>query len=59
MLSFFGLIHSGQMALNASPTVTLGYGLTTVVLAVLAFRQRSEDGKWDWSPIAGQEGGEA
>ena len=47
------------MALNASPTVTLGYGLTTVVLAVLAFRQRSEDGKWDWSPIAGQEGGEA
>lgn len=59
VLSFFGLIHSGQMAFNASPTVTLGYGLTTVVLAVLAFRQRSEDGKWDWSPIAGQEGGEA
>ncbi len=50
-LSYFGFIHSEHLAINASPSVSLGYGLTTLALAYLAIRQRCEDGKFDWSPI--------
>jgi AGZA family xanthine/uracil permease-like MFS transporter len=55
VFSYFGLIHSSQMALNAAPTVTFGYGLTTLVLAGLAYRQVKDAGRWDWSPIADDE----
>jgi AGZA family xanthine/uracil permease-like MFS transporter len=55
VLSFFGLIHGAQMAVNASPTVTFGYALVTLVLAALAAKQARDDGRYDWSPIAGED----
>ena len=51
VLSFFGFIHGHQMALNASPTVTFGYGVATLFLTFMAWRQVREEGKVDWSPI--------
>lgn len=35
MLSFFGFIHGHQMALNASPTVTFGYAVSTLLFIFL------------------------
>lgn len=51
VLSFFGFIHGHQMAFNASPTVTFGYGVATLFLTFMAWRQVKEEGKVDWSPI--------
>lgn len=51
ILSFFGFIHGHQMAFNASPTVTFGYGVATVIFIVMALQQSKADGKTDWSPI--------
>ena len=39
------------MAFNASPTVTFGYGVATLFLTFMAWRQVKEEGKVDWSPI--------
>lgn len=50
MLSFFGFIHGHQMALNASPTVTFGYAVSTLLFIFLT-KQIREQGKADWSPI--------
>ncbi|WP_058910513.1 hypothetical protein [Entomohabitans teleogrylli] len=51
ILSFFGFIHGHQMAFNAAPAVTFGYGLATVIFVGLAWQQIREQGKADWSPI--------
>ena len=51
ILSFFGFIHGHQMAFNASPTVTFGYGVATLIFMVMAWQQSKADGKTDWSPI--------
>ena len=51
VFSFFGFIHSHHLAINASPSVTLGYGLSALVFIALAFKQKREEGKLDWSAI--------
>ena len=51
VLSFFGLIHGHRMAFNASPTVTFGYAVATVLFAFLAWNEAKAAGKVDWSPI--------
>lgn len=51
VLSFFGFIHGQQMAFNASPTVTFGYAVATLILAFMAWNQHKTEGKLDWSPI--------
>lgn len=48
VLSFFGFIHGARLAINASPGVTLGYALITLMLAWLFLRQKEAA---DWSPI--------
>jgi AGZA family xanthine/uracil permease-like MFS transporter len=50
-LSFFGLIHSHQMAFNAAPGVTFGYAVATLAFVYLAWQHYREQGKLDWSPI--------
>lgn len=51
LLSYFGFIHGGQLALNASPAVTIGYGLSTLLFIFLALQQAKEEGRFDWSPV--------
>lgn len=51
VLSFFGFIHSGHLAVNAAPSVSLGYAMTTLVFLFLAWQQRRDEGHLDWSPI--------
>ena len=51
VLSFFGLIHGHQMAINASPTVTFGYTVAAVLFAFLAWNEAKVLGRFDWSPI--------
>lgn len=55
ILSFFGFIHSHQLAVNASPQVSLGYTFATVMFAFLMFQQHKEQGKLDWSPLKNDE----
>lgn len=50
-MSFFGFIHSEHLAFNATPSVSLGYGMATVIFACLAWKQMREEGKLDWTPI--------
>ena len=50
-LSFFGFIHSEHLAFNASPSVSLGYTLSAIMLAFMAWQKAKEDGHVDWSPI--------
>lgn len=47
-LSFFGFIHGAQLAINASPTVTFGYGVMTLIFVAMAIKQ---EGALDWSPV--------
>ena len=55
ILSFFGFIHSHHLAVNASPQVTIGYALATVMFAFLMIQQKKEHGKLDWSPLKNDE----
>ena len=48
VLSFFGFIHASQLAVNASPGVSLGYAFMTLLFAWMAAR---EPRPLDWSPI--------
>lgn len=48
VLSFFGFIHASQLAVNASPGVSLGYAMMTALFAWMAAR---EPHPLDWSPI--------
>ncbi len=50
VLSFFGFIHGSQLAINASPGVTAGYGMATVLFLFLAWRQVQEGEKISWAP---------
>ena len=51
VLSYFGFIHGAHLAINASPSVSIGYGLTTLLFVYLAWQQAKADGKLDWSPV--------
>ena len=51
ILSFFGFIHGAQLAVNAAPSVTIGYGMATVLFLFLALQEAKATGKMDWSPI--------
>ena len=51
VFSFFGFIHSETLAINASPSVSVGYGLAAITFLALAIKTSKEEGKWDWSPI--------
>jgi len=51
LFSFFGFIHSEHLAINASQGVSIGYGLSAIVLAFLSWQQWREAGSLDWSPI--------
>lgn len=48
VLSFFGFIHGAQLAVNATPMVSLGYLMMTVVFAAMAFKQAEP---LDWTPV--------
>ncbi|MBO0333972.1 hypothetical protein J0X12_10115 [Sneathiella sp. CAU 1612] len=48
VLSFLGFIHGSQLAINASPSVSLGYALLALMLAYVSLRQ--EEGV-DWTPV--------
>ena len=50
-LSFFGFIHADHLMLNASPSVSLGYGLSGVVFIYLALKERALTGGFDWRPV--------
>lgn len=50
-LSYFGFIHGSHLAINASPAVTFGYGIVTLLFIYLAQQQFKADGRLDWSPI--------
>ena len=43
VLSFIGLIHSGEVGWAASPAVALGYAMLAVVLVGFAFVRRGQD----------------
>lgn len=47
-LSYFGFIHGSQLQMNASPSVSAGYGVLALLLAYLCWR---EEGPLNWSPI--------
>lgn len=51
VLSFFGFIHSHHLAINASPQVSLGYALATIMFTFLMLQQKKEQSKLDWSPL--------
>jgi AGZA family xanthine/uracil permease-like MFS transporter len=48
ILSFFGFIHGSQLAINATPTVTLGYLMMSLVFVAMAMKQKEP---LDWSPV--------
>jgi AGZA family xanthine/uracil permease-like MFS transporter len=54
-LAFFGFIHAGQLMINASPSVTLGYALVGVLFVYMAWKEYKISGKMDWSPIDNNE----
>ena len=54
VLTFFGFIHGAQLAVNATPTVTLGYAMMTAVFALMAWKQKEP---LDWTPVDDDEVG--
>lgn len=48
VLSFFGFIHASQLAVNASPGVSLGYAMMTAMFFWMTTREAKP---LDWSPI--------
>ncbi|MDR1828195.1 MAG: regulator [Methylobacteriaceae bacterium] len=48
VLSFFGFIHGAQLAVNATPGVTIGYVVMAAMFAVIAWKQTEP---FDWSPV--------
>ena len=55
VFSYFGFIHADHLAFNASPSVSLGYGLATLMFAYLAWQQAKETGRMDWSAVDNDE----
>ena len=55
LFSYFGFIHADHLAFNASPSVSLGYGLATLMFAYLAMQQAKEAGRMDWSAVDNDE----
>lgn len=51
VLSFFGFIHGGALAINATPSVTFAYLVCSIAFAYLAYAQRNIN-KISWQPIA-------
>ena len=50
LLSFFGFIHGSHLAVNASPGVSLGYGLATLTFAWMAWQQQRSGEGISWAP---------
>ena len=48
ILSFFGFIHGSQLAINASPSVTFGYALATLMFIFMAWQQVRDGEKLNW-----------
>lgn len=57
VLSFFGFIHGSHLAVNASPGVTAGYAMATIMFAFLAWRQVKEGDGISWEPSNDDEEG--
>ena len=49
-------MSADHLAFNASPSVSLGYGLATLMFAYLAMQQAKETGRMDWSAVDNDEG---
>jgi len=50
VLSFFGFIHGSQLAINASPSVSFGYGVATLIFVGLAWQQQRNGERISWAP---------
>ncbi|MFA9441286.1 hypothetical protein ACDA63_16790 [Uliginosibacterium sp. sgz301328] len=50
VLSFFGFIHGSQLAINASPGVSFGYGLATLLFIFMAWQQTRSGEGISWAP---------
>ena len=49
-LAFFGFIHGHELALNASPQITLAYAMVGVMFSLLAFQQIKSGEGISWEP---------
>jgi AGZA family xanthine/uracil permease-like MFS transporter len=52
ILSFFGFIHAHQLAFNASPTVTFGYLVATLIFIYFMFQEKKDGHAISWKPIS-------
>lgn len=50
LLSFFGFIHGSQLAINASPAVSFGYGVAMLMFIYMAWRQQRDGEPISWAP---------
>ncbi|RZT38708.1 hypothetical protein [Cupriavidus agavae] len=55
LLSFFGFIHGSHLAVNASPGVSFGYGMATLIFVWLAWQQRRNGEGISWAPSHDEE----
>ena len=57
VLSFFGFINGSHLAINASPGVTAGYAMATLMFVFLAWRQIQDGEGISWEPSNDDEEG--
>jgi len=57
VLSFFGFINGSHLAINASPGVTAGYAMATLMFVFLAWRQIQDGEGISWEPSDDDEEG--
>jgi len=55
VLAFFGFIHGSHLAINASPGVSFGYALATVLFVGLAWQQKRSGEGISWAPSNDEE----
>jgi AGZA family xanthine/uracil permease-like MFS transporter len=52
VLSFFGFIHGHQLAVNASPTVTFAYLVSTLIFLYFMFQEKKDGHPISWKPVS-------
>ena len=52
VLSFFGFIHGSQLAVNASPTVTFAYLISTLIFVYFMYQEKKDGRGISWKPIS-------
>ena len=51
LLSFFGFIHGGSLMVNAAPSVSLAYGLSTLLFIYFAYQEHRDGNHVSWKPL--------